>query len=357
MGGIDFQLLLHAQEVEHFVFDGEGLEALRQWADNPSLAIDLRGSTLGGCVVTPESGFPGITVSNRIQPHEGVILDHDTNIKGLIFEGFNLPATMHFSHANLEMVEFKGLRQKGPVQTGMHFRECTITGMNISGAKLANLTLEHCTLNFARLDDVSVIMIHANQSSMQGAQFNRASFGPDSRMVHTDCSCADFSEAVLDNLDLSHSTLYGVNLDGVDISRVNLSGAAIDPESLIGAIGPDGPIQTVEQALAYMAARGMKRTSPHASNHIANVQSQAQRYQTMRRKAIDQVVQNKVAEKRSMDVALCEVYKQMHEGSIARSVGVAQPANSVNITQNSLATGRYKVDHSEEYTRGRPPLG
>jgi uncharacterized protein YjbI with pentapeptide repeats len=345
--GISFRSLLTEIGLEHFVFDGEGLDQLRQWAKNATIAIDLRGACLDGCVITPESGFPGISVSNRIQPYEGIMLDTTTQVKGLMFEGFHLPSVMRFDHMNLELSEFHGINQRGPVQSGMKFEHTDATGIDMTGAKLANLTVVNSTLNYALLQDVSVIMIDANKSQMQGVEFSRASFGPDSRIIHTDCTCANFSGAALDNLDLSNSTLCGVNFTGVDITKVNFSGAEIDPQSLIGAIGPNGPIQTIEQAQSFMISRGMKAAGHLVQNRITNAQSNRQRYEGLRQKRHEKGFKD-ISRKRNMDAALHEAYKELYSGNIAWNAAAA-PTVATNQTVN-----RYKVDHSDQYSRSRP---
>lgn len=348
MRHIHFPDLLHRAGLEHFVFDGEGLAALRAYTANPKLAINLDKAVLGGCVIHPDSGFPGIAMSDEIQALDGLLVDH-ANLEGLIFEGFDMPCTMHLLKLNLENCKFRGFGEKGMRQTGIHFIGSDARGIDLSGAKLANLTCEQSTVDFATLRDVSVIKVHTNQASLQGVSFENGTFGPASQMSNSNLMCADFAGAQLGDLNMSQSNLCGANLQGVDISGVNLDEAQIRAEDLVGAIGPDGPIQNLEQARAFMQQRGMSEPSHAVANQVLNVHLEMQRFHAMKSRGAAH--EGKGMD--NMDKALVEAYKQMHQNKIRLSHEKLKGVGQQERASVGIEVAKHKVDHSAEYVRHR----
>ena len=348
MRHIHFPDLLHKAGLEHFVFDGKGLAALRDYAGNEALAIRLDGAVLGGCVIHPDSGFPGIAMSDDIQTLDGMLVDH-ANIEGLIFEGFDMPCSMHLLKLNLENCKFRGFGEKGMRQTGIHFIGTDARGIDLSGAKLANLTCEQSTIDYATLRDVSVIKVHTNQASLQGVSFENGTFGPASEMSNSNLMCADFAGAQLGDLNMSQSNLCGANLEGVDITEVKLDQAQIRAEDLLGAIGPEGPIQNLEQARAFMKQRGMSEPSHAVANQVLNVHLEMQRFNAMKSRGAAH--EGKGMD--NMDKALVEAYKQMHQNKIRLSHEKLKGISQQEKASVAIEVAKHKVDHSAEYVRHR----
>jgi hypothetical protein len=133
-----------------------------------------------------------------------------------------------------------------------------LVGVDVSGAFLQNLRLEHARLlrsnfsaadlrdsrlNFADFSDANLHAANFRQSHLEGAGFQRADM-EDVDLAGADLSNADFSGATLTNADMSNSNLAGLRWrDLGSVKNANVYGVKNAPEGFIAWAKQHGAVQ------------------------------------------------------------------------------------------------------------------
>src|ERR1035438_10088037 len=133
-----------------------------------------------------------------------------------------------------------------------------LVGVDVSGAFLQNLRLEHARLlrsnfsaadlrdsrlNFADFSDANLHAANLRQSHLQGAGFQRADL-EDVDLTDADLSEADLSGTTLTNADMSHTNLADLRWrDLGSVKNANIYGVKNAPEGFIAWAKQHGAVQ------------------------------------------------------------------------------------------------------------------
>jgi hypothetical protein len=135
-----------------------------------------------------------------------------------------------------------------------------LVGVDVSGAFLQNVQLEHARLlrsnfsdadlrdsnfNSADFSDANLQSANLRESHLQGAGFQRADL-QDADLTDADLSGADLSGATLTNADLSNTNLANLHWrDLGSVKNANIYGVTNAPEGFVSWAKQRGAVQTV----------------------------------------------------------------------------------------------------------------
>jgi esterase/lipase superfamily enzyme/uncharacterized protein YjbI with pentapeptide repeats len=181
-------LRLRLASFKHADFTGAALNSSILWAVNLTGAVFIA-SSLESATFT-DSDFR-------------LAVLHDANLK-----------EARFQRCCLTQVDFTAIEGPGPIR----FRECSMSGANLSGIRLQDSMFEKCDLSEARLDDA-----HLYKSDFFGSNFRRASLAR-TNLYEADLRQASFTSANLAEANLSNSMVGGATFVRANLNGTNLWG-------------------------------------------------------------------------------------------------------------------------------------
>lgn len=361
-------------------FTQSGIDRLRQMTGVPDLHLDLRGANIAGGVFRPASSFDGVVIDQ-------VTVGVSTNKQHLTFDGIaqqtHIEIKGDMSFFAVIGNEFDPTKAPdSPVHARIEVEAgARAIGGNISGSHLARLEVEQGALmNGLMASDAKSLYVEAKGANMSGANFERTVFAPGSRMANTHLVNANFSGAMLSDMDLSNSRLVGANFAGTDLTNVNLKDADINPQALHGAryqspTGERVTIQSDQEAVAFMRVKGMHHAGDDVMQEVLRVKNQtlqivqqaqagsgfavaartasaaqppAQAVSTI---GVDEGFKAHTTETDNLIQALIEVNQTMNLTGMKRALSSAEEEERTLAAQN--ASNKYRVTHEEEWVRAK----
>ncbi|GJM78976.1 hypothetical protein HMSSN139_14720 [Paenibacillus sp. HMSSN-139] len=110
----------------------------------------------------------------------------------------------------------------------VHFKDCKLTGLNLSKINAGSVTFEHCIMNISDLVEASLKQVRFLDCSLQNVNFYGCKF-KEVELLGSDLNEADFNDTSLKGMDISTCTF-----ERVDIPAYALAGCTVSPEQAIG---------------------------------------------------------------------------------------------------------------------------
>jgi uncharacterized protein YjbI with pentapeptide repeats len=183
----------------------------------------------------------------------GIALTEGAIFRDCVFDGMREQDNVVFAGREFKDVLFTNIRG-GEIKIADGSQ---INGMDLSGAQLAKLELEHCSLSRLNACDARIVELHAHPGAeINHSDFSRSTIGMNSTLAGLTMRHTRFDGSNVDGVSFANTTLRNVTFNDITAASLDLRGARYEHLTVNGeAITTTAQLTTMGVAVdAHTAA-------------------------------------------------------------------------------------------------------